>query len=126
MELNNKIAVVTDGNRGIGRAISITLACELAPEVTVNAVVPGLVDTELFFQQGMDKLPKPTPLNRVAIPEKIAHFVIYLLENNYVSGEVMDIIAIRYMVWSEFNLTVDIKYRVMLFFLHSLRSCFKK
>jgi len=38
-----------------------------------------------------------TPFGRIATPEEIAHTVIYLLENDYVSGEVIDVNAGRYM-----------------------------
>jgi 3-oxoacyl-[acyl-carrier protein] reductase len=38
-----------------------------------------------------------TPFGRIASPEEIAHTVIYLFENDYVSGEVIDVNAGRYM-----------------------------
>jgi 3-oxoacyl-[acyl-carrier protein] reductase len=38
-----------------------------------------------------------TPFRRIAAPEEIAHTVFYLLENDYVSGEVIDVNAGRTM-----------------------------
>jgi len=38
-----------------------------------------------------------SPLGRITQPEEIAHTVVYLLENDYVSGEVIDVNAGRYM-----------------------------
>ena len=77
--------------------LTFALAQELAPRVTVNAVAPGPVDTGLISPEVMKKLSKQTPFGRVARPEEIAHTVIYLLENDYVSGEVVDVNAARYM-----------------------------
>lgn len=76
--------------------LTFALANELAPEVTVNAVAPGPVDTELISEETKKKLSALTPLGRIAKPEEIAHTVIYLLENDYVSGEVIDVNAARY------------------------------
>lgn len=77
--------------------LTFALASELAPYITVNAVAPGPVDTELLSQEKKKKLSKQTPFGRIARPEEIAHTVIYLLENDYVSGEVIDVNAGRYM-----------------------------
>ena len=77
--------------------LTFALANELAPEVTVNAVAPGPVDAELISEETKKKLSALTPLGRIAKPEEIAHTVIYLLENDYVSGEVVDVNAARYM-----------------------------
>jgi 3-oxoacyl-[acyl-carrier protein] reductase len=77
--------------------LTFALASELAPEVTVNAVAPGPVDTGLLSAETKRKLSALTPLGRIAKPEEIAHTVIYLLENDYVSGEVIDVNAARYM-----------------------------
>ena len=73
------------------------LATELAPSVTVNAVAPGPVDTDLLSTDVKNKLSKQTLFGRIAKPEEIAQTVIYLLENDYVSGEVIDVNAGRYM-----------------------------
>jgi 3-oxoacyl-[acyl-carrier protein] reductase len=77
--------------------LTFALARELAPEVTVNAVAPGPVDTGLISSEDKERLSAQTPLGRVARPEEIAHTVLYLLENDYVSGEVIDVNAGRYM-----------------------------
>lgn len=77
--------------------LTFALASELAPQVTVNAVAPGPVDTELMSSETKKRLSAKTPFGRIARPEEIAHTVIYLLENDYVSGEVIDVNAGRYM-----------------------------
>ncbi len=77
--------------------LTFALASELAPLVMVNAVAPGPVDTELISSETKRKLSALTPFGRLAEPEEIAHTVIYLLENDYVSGEVIDVNAARYM-----------------------------
>jgi 3-oxoacyl-[acyl-carrier protein] reductase len=77
--------------------LTFALATEFAPQATVNAVAPGPVDTELLSPETKKKLSNLTPFGRIAKPEEIAHTVIYLLENDYVSGEVIDVNAGRYM-----------------------------
>ncbi len=77
--------------------LTFALASELAPHVTVNAVAPGPVDTDLLSTDVKNKLSKQTPFGRIAKPEEVAHTVIYLLENDYVSGEVVDVNGGRYM-----------------------------
>lgn len=77
--------------------LTFALAQELAPQVTVNAVAPGPVDTGLLTPEKKKELSALTPFGRVARPEEIAHTVIYLLENDYISGEVIDVNAGRYM-----------------------------
>lgn len=77
--------------------LTFALARELAPEVTVNAVAPGPVDTGFLSPERKSELAAQTPFKRIATPGEIAHTVIYLLENDYVSGEVIDVNAGRYM-----------------------------
>ncbi len=77
--------------------LTFALASEFAPDVTVNAVAPGPVDTEFISAEKKRKLAGQTPFGRIATREEIAHTVIYLLENDYVSGEVVDVNAGRYM-----------------------------
>jgi 3-oxoacyl-[acyl-carrier protein] reductase len=77
--------------------MTFALASELAPEITVNAIAPGPVDTDLISPEKKEELSMKTPFGRIASPEEIAHTVIYLVENDYVSGEVIDVNAGRYM-----------------------------
>ena len=77
--------------------MTFALATELAPEVTVNAIAPGPVDTDLISPEKKKELSMKTPFGRIASPEEIAHTVVYLIENDYVSGEVIDVNAGRYM-----------------------------
>ncbi|MGD2294233.1 MAG: 3-oxoacyl-ACP reductase family protein [Candidatus Aminicenantes bacterium] len=77
--------------------LTFALASELAPEITVNAVAPGPVDTDFISEDIKRRLSSRTPFGRIAKPEEIAHAVIFLLENDYVSGEVVDVNAGRYM-----------------------------
>jgi len=77
---------------------TFALASELAPrKITVNAVAPGPVDTEMIPDDVKDRLAKITPIGRIATPEEIAHVVVFLIENDYVDGEVVDINGARYM-----------------------------
>ena len=68
--------------------------------ITVNAVAPGPVDTDLFRDLSLEerkKLEKLSPNGRFARPEEIAHSILFLIENDYVSGETININAGRYM-----------------------------
>ncbi len=78
--------------------LTFSMAHHLAPDITVNAVAPGPVDTGLITEDIKEKLSKLTPLGRVATPEEIAHAVIFLLENDYMTGTVVDINGGRYML----------------------------
>jgi NAD(P)-dependent dehydrogenase (short-subunit alcohol dehydrogenase family) len=71
------------------------IAAELAPEIRVNAICPGIVDTPMV--KGVNQSAKkpdatPTlkdyPLGRMAQPEEIAHAILYLTsdESSYVTG----------------------------------------
>ena len=77
--------------------LTFALASELAPEITVNAIAPGPVDTDLITPAKKKELSMKTPFGRIASPDEIAHTVVYLIENDYVSGEVIDVNAGRYM-----------------------------
>ncbi len=65
--------------------------------INVNAIAPGPVDTGLLSDELKKELSEITPLGRVATPEEIAHSAIYLIENDYVTGAVLDINGGRYM-----------------------------
>ncbi len=78
--------------------LTFALASELAKyNILVNAVAPGPVDTELLSDEVKKKLAELSMLKRIATPEEIAHTVLYLIENDYVTGEVVDVNGGRYM-----------------------------
>jgi len=65
--------------------------------IEVNAVAPGPVNTDLLSSEDKERLARLSPNGRLANPEEIAHAVRFLIENDYVNGEVLDINAGRYM-----------------------------
>jgi len=78
--------------------LTFALASELAEHnILVNAIAPGPVDTDLITDEIKRKLADLSMLKRIATPEEIAHTVVYLLENDYVTGEVVDVNGGRYM-----------------------------
>lgn len=69
------------------------LAAVLGPEVRVNAVAPGLVDTPWTADEGWDGVRRwvegVAPLRRSATPDDVADVVIALATSGYVTGEVV-------------------------------------
>jgi NAD(P)-dependent dehydrogenase (short-subunit alcohol dehydrogenase family) len=70
------------------------LAVELAPEVRVNAVAPGLVKTDFakaLYQSGEEAVAAMMPLKRLGIPDDIAPAAVYLASDaaSWVTGHVM-------------------------------------
>jgi pteridine reductase len=68
------------------------LARVLAPEVTVNAVAPGAVlPPEDWPAEARDHLAATTPLHRLGSPEDVVRAVLFLLDNDYVTGVVLPV-----------------------------------
>jgi NAD(P)-dependent dehydrogenase (short-subunit alcohol dehydrogenase family) len=67
------------------------LAVSLAPEIRVNAVAPGLVDTPLTatWESAQALWREHAPMRRAATPDDIAKCVLALVEAEYVTGEVI-------------------------------------
>ena len=72
-------------------ALTFNLARHLAPDILVNAVAPGPVDTELISPEIKERLRSLSLTGKIAKPEEIAHAVIFLLENDHITGEVIDV-----------------------------------
>lgn len=75
-----------------------TLAIELAPYgITVNAIAPGLIETEMFRQriaEGSLKLEtslRRIPLGRLGRPEEVAKVAVFLAseDSSYITGQVI-------------------------------------
>ncbi|HEX5910657.1 MAG TPA: SDR family oxidoreductase, partial [Thermoleophilaceae bacterium] len=74
-------------------AMTKTVAAEVARrKVTVNAVAPGLVDTDMTEGLG-DELLKAVPARRVGTPEEVAACVRFLASDEaaYVTGSVLTV-----------------------------------
>lgn len=67
------------------------LALSLAPEIRVNAVAPGLVDTPLTagWTQAQQLWKERAPMQRAAQPEDIAQAVALLVASDYLTGEIL-------------------------------------
>ena len=73
------------------------LAKELAPHVTVNAICPGLIATDLtaamIAREGAETLVRAIPLARLGTPEDVAQVVVFLATVTpcFLTGEVIDV-----------------------------------
>ena len=81
-------------------AMTKSLAAALAPEIRVNAVAPGFIDTRWHaeHQDGKTEAAAATPLGFAAGPDNIADAVVpLLLENSFVTGQVVVVDGGRYL-----------------------------
>lgn len=79
-----------------GAVISATkaLAQEVAKRnITVNAVAPGFIETDMTGELDQKELVKLVPANRFGRPEEVAALVSFLVSKNagYITGEVINI-----------------------------------
>ena len=77
-------------------AMTVALARALAPEIRINAVCPGLVDTEWHskrfsdeeYKSFLEKYEKTVPLEEAAAPKDIADTILWLLSSaRLITGE---------------------------------------
>jgi 3-oxoacyl-[acyl-carrier protein] reductase len=111
MRPNGRVVLVssTAGQRGEafhadyaaskGALISLTksLAIECAPDLVVNCVAPGWVDTEMswpaFGEANRDRITRSIPLERIATAEDIAGPILFLCSPlaRHITGEVLNV-----------------------------------
>jgi 3-oxoacyl-[acyl-carrier protein] reductase len=76
-------------------ALTVVWAKELARHgIRVNAIAPGFVRTEILSAmkpEVLEKMAAGIPVGRLGEPAEIAHAVIYVLENDYVDGRVIEV-----------------------------------
>jgi NAD(P)-dependent dehydrogenase (short-subunit alcohol dehydrogenase family) len=88
-----------------GGVVNMTraMALELAPDVRVNCVCPGYVDTDMVRRDGIEQADDPAaaeqavinyaPLKRIATPDEIATAIVYLASEDarFVTGAAFQI-----------------------------------
>ncbi len=79
--------------KGAMIAFTKSLAIELARyKIRVNAVAPGLIESEMTKDLDLKKLKKDIPMQRFGKPKEVAECIFFLADSaNYVSGEVLNI-----------------------------------
>ncbi len=105
--------IATTGANAYGAAklavigITRTLAAELAPDIRVNSILPGCIETEMDKRfvsrlcketgQAIDEFKenrnKAIPLNRLGRPEEIANVVVFVASDQacYMTGSVVNV-----------------------------------
>ena len=103
MKLAERTALVTEALRGIGRAMALALAKEVAAKgMTVNAVALGFVDTEIVTaipEKIRSKLLDQIPMQRFGTSEEVARSCIdlCLADEDYMTGSELKIHGGLYM-----------------------------
>ena len=71
------------------------LAKELGPSnIRVNSISPGFIDTDMnkeLKEEDLIEIKKEIPLGRIAKPEEVAKSVKWLIEDDYVTGQIISI-----------------------------------
>lgn len=94
-ERPNKGQSVYAATKGAVESLTKALAVEVAPKnIRVNAISPGIIGTSMvegLLKTHRDIIEKRTLLKRMGSVGNIIHGISYLLENDYVTGEVINI-----------------------------------
>jgi NAD(P)-dependent dehydrogenase (short-subunit alcohol dehydrogenase family) len=87
------VAAAAGGAEVLARAVAL----EVAP-IRVNIIRPGIVDTPLLTRMAGEhrdsvvaSQSKRIPLGRIARPDEIAHAILFLMSNTYVTGSTLTI-----------------------------------
>jgi 3-oxoacyl-[acyl-carrier protein] reductase len=84
-------------SKGAIIALTKSLALEYAPDITVNCLAPGWVDTEMarpaFGGGAREAIGASIPLRRIPPPEDIAGPIVFLLSDlaRHITGEVLNV-----------------------------------
>ena len=80
--------------------LSRCLATALAPEITVNTVAPGILDTRWgarWGQEALDRMAREAPLKRYPSLHDVAAAAVFLCESDSMTGQTMVVDAGRLM-----------------------------
>jgi 3-oxoacyl-[acyl-carrier protein] reductase len=76
-------------------AMTVVWAKELARYgIRTGAIAPGFCATEILAAmkpEVLEKVTAPVPLKRLGTPEEVAHTAVYIAENDFFSGRVVDL-----------------------------------
>ena len=76
-------------------ALTVVWAKELARHgISVNAIAPGFVRTVILYSMKPEAHAKTTalvPAGRLGDPSEIAHTLLYILENEYLNGRIVEV-----------------------------------
>ena len=71
------------------------LAKEMGPSnIRVNSIAPGIIETEMnkdLSKEDLEEILNQIPLGRIAKPEEIAKSIKWLIEDEYVTGQVISV-----------------------------------
>lgn len=94
-------ASIYGASKGAVDVFTRSIAVELAPKIRVNAVSPGVVETpfhdNVSTQQHFENWRNSTPLKRNGRAIDIAKAINFVLENDFLCGETIDINGGQYM-----------------------------
>ena len=79
--------------KGAVIAFTKALSAEVARyKIRINAVAPGLIESEMTKELPLKEMKKSIPLRRIGLPEDVAECVFFLGDKaSYVTGEVLNI-----------------------------------
>ena len=88
-------ATIYGASKGALDSFTRGLAKELAPDIRVNAVAPGVIETpfhdRVSTKERMETFAESTPLKRNGKPIHIAAAIQFLIENDFMTGETIDV-----------------------------------
>jgi len=71
------------------------LAKEMAPSgIQVNCIAPGVIDTDMnrdLSESDLQRIKEQTPIGTIGLPEHIAEAALFLVKNDFITGEVLNI-----------------------------------
>lgn len=85
------------GSKGAMISLVKSLAIECAPDITVNAVAPGWVDTDMsataYAGDGRTRIAEAIPLQRIATADDVAGPILFLLSDlsRHITGEILNV-----------------------------------
>jgi 3-oxoacyl-[acyl-carrier protein] reductase len=88
-------ATIYGASKGALDSFTRGIAKELAPGIRVNAVAPGVIETPFHdrfsTKERMVTFAESTPLKRNGKPTHIAKAIQFLIENDFITGETVDV-----------------------------------